>query len=87
MLLADRRRPARAGLGHRPARRAAVRRHRLGVAIFWGFVLVAVVLGVLAFVGRRRQQRARAKAAEQRASAFRGVRDLTSRGARALQQV
>jgi len=38
-----------------------------GVSVFWGFVLVAVVLGVLAVVGRRRQKRARARAAEQRA--------------------
>jgi hypothetical protein len=46
----------------------------IGVAVsfFWGFVLVAVVLGVLAIVGRRKQKRARAKAAEQRAAAFRG---------------
>jgi hypothetical protein len=46
----------------------------IGVAVsfFWGFVLVAVVLGVLAIVGRRKQKAARAKAAEQRASAFRG---------------
>ena len=46
----------------------------IGVAVsfFWGFVLVAVVLGVLALVGRRKQKAARAKAAEQRASAFRG---------------
>jgi len=29
------------------------------VAWFWGFLLVAVVLGVLAFVGRRRQKAAR----------------------------
>jgi hypothetical protein len=32
------------------------------VAWFWGFLLVAIVLGVLAFVGRRRQRAARAKA-------------------------
>ena len=38
-----------------------------GVSIFWGFLLVAVVLGVMAFVGRRRQKRARERAAEQRA--------------------
>jgi hypothetical protein len=46
----------------------------IGVAVsfFWGFVLVAVVLGVLALVGRRKQKAARAKAAEQRAAAFRG---------------
>jgi len=29
-----------------------------GVSIFWGFLLVCVVLGVMAFVGRRRQKRA-----------------------------
>src|SRR5262245_19358444 len=39
-------------------------------AWFYGFLLVVVVLGVLAFVGRRRQAAARAKAAEQRAAAF-----------------
>jgi hypothetical protein len=37
-----------------------------GIAIFYGFVLVAVVLGVLAFRGRRKQREARAKAAAQR---------------------
>jgi hypothetical protein len=37
------------------------------IGIFWGFLLVAVVLGVMAFLGRRRQRSARAKAAEQRA--------------------
>jgi hypothetical protein len=41
-----------------------------GVSVFWGFVLVAVVLAVLAVVGRRKQKRARAKAAEQRADAL-----------------
>ncbi len=40
-----------------------------GVSIFWGFLLVCVALGVLFFVGRRRQKRARAKQAEQRAEA------------------
>src|SRR5918995_5178335 len=38
-----------------------------GVSLFWGFLLVAVALGVLALFGRRRQSRARARAAEQRA--------------------
>ena len=38
-----------------------------GVSIFWGFLLVAVVIGVMAFVGRRRQKRARDRAAQQRA--------------------
>jgi hypothetical protein len=41
---------------------------------FYGFLLVVVVLGVLAFVGRRRQRAARAKAAEQRAAAYGGKR-------------
>jgi len=45
-----------------------------GVSIFWGFLLVAVVLGVLAVFGRRRQRKARAKAAEQRAQAVTGRR-------------
>ena len=40
-----------------------------GVSIFWGFLLVCVALGVLFLVGRRRQKRARAKQAEQRAQA------------------
>src|SRR3954449_13079791 len=40
------------------------------LSIFWGFLLVLVVLGVLFFVGRRRQASARAKAAEQRANAM-----------------
>jgi hypothetical protein len=35
------------------------------LSIFWGFVLVAIVLGVLAFYGRRRQKRAQAARAEQ----------------------
>jgi hypothetical protein len=41
------------------------------VSFFWGFLLVAVVLGVLMFYGRRRQKRARARAAEQRAAGLR----------------
>ena len=28
-----------------------------GVAIFWGFLIVAIALGVLVFFGRRRQRR------------------------------
>src|SRR5829696_370712 len=40
------------------------------VAWFWGFVLVAIVIGVLIFLGRRRQKTARAKAAEARAAQF-----------------
>src|SRR3954454_10017738 len=38
------------------------------LSIFWGFLLVAVVVAVLAFVGRRRQRAARARAAEERAN-------------------
>ncbi len=37
------------------------------LAVFWGFMLVLVVLGVLVFVGRRRQKRARERAAVERA--------------------
>ena len=44
------------------------------ISVFWGFCLVLVVVGVLAFVGRRRQKAARAKAAEQRANALGGGR-------------
>ena len=40
-----------------------------GVSIFWGFLLVCVVLGVLFLFGRRRQKRAREKQAEARAQA------------------
>src|ERR671933_786504 len=36
------------------------------VAWFWGFLLVAVAVAVLAVLGRRRQARARERAAEQR---------------------
>jgi hypothetical protein len=35
------------------------------LAIFYGFVLVLIVIGVLAFFGRRRQKRAQAKRAEE----------------------
>ena len=38
------------------------------LAIFYGFLLVLVVLGVVAFFGRRRQKRAQAQRAEQIAS-------------------
>ena len=38
------------------------------VSFFWGFLLVCIVLGVLVLMGRRRQKRAREKAAEQRAA-------------------
>lgn len=41
------------------------------IAIFWGFVLVAIVLTVLVIYGRRRQKAARARAAEQRAQMLR----------------
>src|SRR5829696_4380568 len=41
-------------------------------AWFYGFVLVVVVLGALAFWGRRRQAAARARAAEQRAASYGG---------------
>jgi hypothetical protein len=44
------------------------------LSVFWGFLLVAVVLGVMAFIGRRRQKRARAKAAEDRANQVAGRR-------------
>jgi hypothetical protein len=37
------------------------------ISIFWGFVLVCVVLAVMAFRGRRKQREAREKAAAQRA--------------------
>jgi hypothetical protein len=40
----------------------------LDLRIFWGFVLVVVAIGVLAFFGRRRQRRAQAERAEQIAS-------------------
>jgi len=38
------------------------------VSIFYGFILVAIVVGVLAFFGRRRQKRAQAQRADQIAS-------------------
>jgi uncharacterized integral membrane protein len=37
----------------------------LDLSIFYGFVLVAVVLGVLAYFGRRRQKRAQAQRADE----------------------
>ncbi|MFL5861015.1 MAG: hypothetical protein ACJ780_09580 [Solirubrobacteraceae bacterium] len=37
----------------------------LDLRIFWGIVLVAVAIGVLAFYGRRRQKRAQAERSEQ----------------------
>jgi hypothetical protein len=39
------------------------------ISIFWGLLVVLLALGVLFIVGRRRQARARAKAAEDRANA------------------
>ncbi|HMI70744.1 MAG TPA: hypothetical protein VK510_12195 [Solirubrobacteraceae bacterium] len=41
-----------------------------GVAFFWGFLLLAIVLVVLIVLGRRRQKTARARVAEQRAQQF-----------------
>jgi hypothetical protein len=41
------------------------------VSFFWSLMLLLVVLGVLIVFGRRRQKRARAKAAEARAAQFR----------------
>jgi membrane protein implicated in regulation of membrane protease activity len=35
------------------------------VAVFYGFVLVAIALGVLAYFGRRRQKRMQAERSEQ----------------------
>jgi len=43
-------------------------------AWLYGFILVCVVVGVLVFLGRRRQAAARTRAAEQRAAAFGGKR-------------
>ncbi len=40
----------------------------IDLSIFYGFVLIVVVLGVLFFFGRRRQKRARAERAEQAAA-------------------
>jgi hypothetical protein len=40
----------------------------LDLRIFWGFVLVVVAIGVLAFFGRRRQRKAQADRAEQTAA-------------------
>jgi len=40
----------------------------LELSVFYGFVLVAVALGVLAYIGRRRQKRAQADRAEQAAA-------------------
>ena len=43
-------------------------------AWFYAFLLLVVVFGVLAVLGRRRQRSARAKAAEQRAAMYGGKR-------------
>jgi hypothetical protein len=40
----------------------------LDISIFYGFLLVLVAFGVLAYLGRRRQKRARAERAEQAAA-------------------
>ena len=52
-------------------------------AWFYGFLLIVVVLGVIAFFGRRRQRTARAKVAEQRAAAFGGAKVAHVPGRRA----
>jgi hypothetical protein len=44
------------------------------LSIFWGFLLVVAVIGVLAVLGRRRQRRAREKAASARADSVTGRR-------------
>ena len=44
------------------------------LSVFWGFLLVVVVIGVLSLLGRRRQRAARARAAEDRANAVAGRR-------------
>jgi len=41
-----------------------------GISLFWGLLVVLIALGVMFFIGRRRQKAARAKAAEQRANAM-----------------
>lgn len=40
----------------------------IAFAVFWGFILMAFVLAIVALIGRRRQKQARAKRAEQVAS-------------------
>ena len=37
-------------------------------AVFWGFILMACALGVMAYIGRRRQKNARARRAEELAA-------------------
>ena len=40
----------------------------IGFAVFWGFILMACVLAVMAYVGRRRQRKARARRTEELAT-------------------
>jgi hypothetical protein len=40
----------------------------IAFAVFWGFVLMACALAVVAYIGRRRQKRARAKRSEELAA-------------------
>jgi hypothetical protein len=47
--------------------------------LFYGFVLVLIALGVLIFIGRRRQKAAQAKAAEGAGGATPGARSPRSR--------
>jgi membrane protein implicated in regulation of membrane protease activity len=37
-------------------------------SVFWGFILMACVLAVMAYIGRRRQKQARARRAEELAA-------------------
>jgi ABC-type multidrug transport system fused ATPase/permease subunit len=37
----------------------------IGFALFWGFILMLIVLAVVSYIGRRRQKRARAKRSEE----------------------
>ena len=40
----------------------------IGFALFWGFILMACVLGVMAYIGRRRQKKAKARRSEELAA-------------------
>ena len=40
----------------------------IGFAVFWGFILMACVLAVMAYIGRRRQKKARARRTEELAA-------------------
>lgn len=40
----------------------------IGFAVFWGFVLMACVLAVVAYIGRRRQKQARARRSDELAA-------------------